>query len=282
MKKIIKITEDELKNLIPVLLEEFDINDYSDEDFVEVFIKYFRNWVKKTHGDEIGSYPMSYLFKKYEKEFLTDIGLGESHHYYYGSSAAKFVKIGRDIIQKQLETLPTLMPSRKFTERYKKQLDHLIKYLNIPDYVKLNIEEERPNDVNVEFEIDFPSMLISDDDFVANQTFSRLKKYLEDFMGIEFGSPSHGLLKLNYYARTIGSDEFVKKIFNKQIKPNLKKLPSSGAIHSMRLAVDTNKLTITLIFRQSSYYSTRNSIKKEIKDYFVENGFSPNKIVVTD
>jgi hypothetical protein len=50
----------------------------------------------------------------------------------------------------------------------------------------------------------------------------------------------------------------------------------------MRLAVDTNKLTITLIFRQSSYYSTRNSIKKEIKDYFVENGFSPRKIVVAD
>jgi hypothetical protein len=101
-------------------------------------------------------------------------------------------------------------------------------------------------------------------------------------MGVEFGSPSHGLLKFNYHVRTIGGDEFVKKIFNKQIKPNLKKLPSSGAIHSMRLALDTHRLTITLIFRQSSFYSTRNSIKKEIKDYFAENGFNPDKIIVND
>jgi len=282
MKKVIKITEDELKNLIPVLLEEFDINDYSDEDFVEVFIKYFRNWVKKTHGDEIGSYPMSFLFKKYEDEFLRDIGLKEERHYYYGSGAAKFAKIGRDIILKQLETLPTLAPNKKFTEKYKRQIDHLIKYLDIPDYVKFNVEEERPNDVNVEFEIDFPSMLISNDDFHAATAFTNLKKYLTDFMGVEFGSPSHGLLKFNYHVRTIGGDEFVKKIFNKQIKPNLKKLPSSGAIHSMKLSLDTHRLTITLIFRQSSYYSTRNSIKKEIKDYFAENGFNPDKIIVND
>ena len=69
MKKVIKITEEELKKLIPVLLEEFNLNDYSDEDFVEVFVKYFRNWVKKKHGDEIGGYPMSLLFKKYTNEF---------------------------------------------------------------------------------------------------------------------------------------------------------------------------------------------------------------------
>lgn len=281
MKKAIRLTESELKNLIPILLERFNINDYSDEDFVEVFVKYFRNWVKKKHGDEIGGYPMSYLFKKYDKEFFTDIGFDESRHY-YGSGAAKFVKIGRDIILKQLETLPSLEPNKKFTEKYEKQLDYLIKYLDIPDYVKLNIEEVRPNNVNVEFEIDFPSMLISDDDFTTLSSFNNLKKYLEDFMGIEYGSPSHGLLKLDYHVRTIGGEEFVKKIFTKQIKPELKKLPSSGAIHSMKITADSNKFTITLIYRQSSYYSTRNLIKKEIKDYFVANGFSPKKIVVTD
>jgi hypothetical protein len=282
MKKILKITESELKNLIPILLEEFDINDYSDEDFVEVFVKYYRNWVKKKHGDEIGGYPMSYLVKKYEEEFLIDVGLKEDRYYYYGSGATKFSKIGRDIILKQLETLPSLSPNKKFTEKYKKQLDHLIKYLDIPDYVKLNIEEVRPNNVNVEFEIDYPSMLISDDDFTATSSFSNLKKYLENFMGIEYGSPSHGLLKLDYHVRTIGSDEFVRKIFNKQIKPELKKLPSSSAIHSMKITTDSNKLTITLIYRQSSYYGTRNSIKAEIKRYFEANGFSPKKIVMTD
>lgn len=282
MKRAIKLTESELKNLIPILLEEFDINDYSDEDFVEVFVKYFRNWVKKKHGDEIGGYPMSYLFKKYEDEFLTDVGLKGDRHYYYGSGAAKFAKIGRDIIQIQLETLPTLMPSKKFSEKYKRQLDYLINYLDIPDYVKLTVEEPRPYDIDFLFEIDFPTMLISDDRFTPSNAFSKLKKYLEDFMGIEFGSPSHGLLKMDYQTKINGSDEFVKKIFNKQIKPDIKKLPSASAIHSMRLSVDTNSITIQIIYRQSSYYSTRNLLKKEIMDYFVKNGFSSDKIRVTD
>ena len=282
MKKTIKITESELKNLIPILLEEFDINDYSDEDFVEVFVKYFRNWVKKKHGDEIGGYPMSYLFKKYEDEFLTDVGLNGDRFYYYGSSASKFAKIGRDIILKQLETLPTLMPSKKFSEKYKKQLEYLINYLDIPDYVKFTIEEPRPYDINFSFEIDFPSMLISDDRFTPSNAFSKLKKYLEDFMGVEFGRPSHGQLKINYYTKINGSDEFVKKIFNKQIKPDLKKLPSASAIHSMKLSVDNSGITIQIIYRQSSFYSTRNSLKREIMDYFVKNGFSSDKIKVTD
>lgn len=282
MKKIIKITEKELKNLIPILLEEFDINDYSDEDFIEVFVKYFRNWVKKKHGNKIGEYPMSYLVKKYEEEFLTDVGLKEDRYYYYGSGANKFSKIGRDIILKQLETLPTLMPSKKFSEIYKRQLDYLINYLNIPDYVKLTVEELRPYNIDFLFEIDFPTMLISDVRFTASMAFSKLKKYLEEFMGIEFGTPSHGLLKINYQTKIKGSDEFVRKIFNKQIKPELKKLPSASAIHSIKLSIDNSSMNIQLIYRQSSYYGTRTLLKKEIMDYFVKNGFSSDKIRITD
>jgi|688.fasta_scaffold61392_4 hypothetical protein len=281
MKKIIKITEKELKNLIPVLLEEFNINDYSDEDFVEVFVKYFRNWVKKKHGDEIGGYPMSLLFKKYTNEFLIDVEI-PNENYYHNSSIVKFAKIGRDIIRKQLETLPSLTPNEKFTEKYKKQLIYLIKYLNIPDYVKFNIEEKRPNEVSIEFEIDFPSMLISDNIFVPSQAFNKLKKYLEDFMGIELGSPSHGLLRLNYYSRVTGGEEFIREIFNKQIKPNLKKLPSGSAIHSMKVHVDTDKFTMTLAYKQNSYNSDRQMVKQEIKKYFEKNGFNPNKIIVND
>ena len=154
--------------------------------------------------------------------------------------------------------------------------------MNIPDYVKFNIEEKRPNEVSIEFEIDFPSMLISNDIFSPSQSFNKLKKYLEDFMGIELGSPSHGLLRLNYYARTTGGEEFIREIFNKQIKPNLKKLPSGSAIHSMKVHVDSDKFTMTLAYKQNSYNSDRQMVKQEIKKYFEKNGFNPNKIIVND
>ena len=50
----------------------------------------------------------------------------------------------------------------------------------------------------------------------------------------------------------------------------------------MKLSVDNSGLSIQLIYRQSSYYGTRNSLKREIMDYFVKNGFSSDKIKVSD
>ena len=54
------------KNLV---LENVDLSGYDDEDFIEVFLTYFRPWVKSKHGDEIGARPFSYLFNTYLKEF---------------------------------------------------------------------------------------------------------------------------------------------------------------------------------------------------------------------
>lgn len=281
MKTTITITESELKSLIPILLEEFDIDDYSAEDFIEVSIKYYRNWVKKKHGDEIGGLPMSYLVKKYENEFLNDIGLDNLR--YHGIGSDKFARIGRHIILRQLETLPaTLAPSKKFSEKYKKQLEYLINYLGIPDYVKFTVEEPKPYDIILSFDIDYPAMLINDDGFSPLKTFSMFKTSLEGFMGVEIGKPSHGQLRVDYHVKLNGGDKFIKEIFNKKIKPDLKKLPSADAMHSMRLFLNNDSLTIQIVYRQSSNSTTRISIKREIMAYLTKNGFSSGKIKITD
>jgi hypothetical protein len=42
------------------------------DGFIEVFVKYFRPWIKKFHGDEVGEYPMSHLVAKYLNDFKRD------------------------------------------------------------------------------------------------------------------------------------------------------------------------------------------------------------------
>ena len=55
-------------NFVSMLIEQVNLEGYTDEDFIEVFVNLFRPWVKSNHGDEVGQHPMSYLVKKYIDE----------------------------------------------------------------------------------------------------------------------------------------------------------------------------------------------------------------------
>jgi len=85
MKKIHKLTESDLERIVKTVLENFNPSEYEDEDFVEVFLNYFRPWVRKKHGDEIGQYPLSLLIKNHINEFSKDYGLEDVNARYYGA-----------------------------------------------------------------------------------------------------------------------------------------------------------------------------------------------------
>ena len=72
MKKTLSLTESELIKVVSRIVESYTDDMYNDEDYVEVFLQYFRPWVRKNHGDEIGEYPLSYLTKKYMAEFAKE------------------------------------------------------------------------------------------------------------------------------------------------------------------------------------------------------------------
>ena len=138
MKKI-TLNKSEMINFVSMIVEEVNLSDYSDEDFLEVFVNLFRPWVKLNHGDEVSKHPMSFLVKKYLDEFVNDYGIEEPK---YASGITKITRVGREIVRNGKYNLPSLNSNTKFTERFKKPLDYFINTFNIPDYVKINFTED--------------------------------------------------------------------------------------------------------------------------------------------
>ena len=61
MKKTLKLTENELFGVIKRISEQVNFNDYSSEDFIDVFLQVFRPWITQKLGEDAKKYPMSWL-----------------------------------------------------------------------------------------------------------------------------------------------------------------------------------------------------------------------------
>ena len=125
------------------IFEEVNVSEYNDEDFIEAFVMEFRPWIKKNHGDEVGEYPMSLLVKKYIKEFSAAIGVPESRLRHY-NTVQQMRAIGVEIVTSGMRKLPTLSKDFLFTEKFKKIIDYFISSYNLPDFIKVHLEETSP------------------------------------------------------------------------------------------------------------------------------------------
>jgi hypothetical protein len=285
MKKI-TLNESEMINFVSMLIEQVNLEGYTDEDFIEVFVNLFRPWVKSKHGDEIGQYPMSFLVKKYVDEFLADIKVDVDVR--YESGLKKFVRIGREIVRSGTYNLPSLNSNEKFTERYKKHLDFIISNLNLPNYITLKFTEKTPNDVDGEIIVDFPKMVKNQKDPISGHKISQdLKKYIGDYLGLEYGSPVHG--KLEFYLSSnptyVGLNEWTKNEFNKDIKKQIKQLPSAERnISSLKLILNTSgkiRGEIKIGWKRDSRWSEQNKVKEEVRNLLKSMGYNTDILEVT-
>lgn len=285
MKKI-TLNESEMINFVSMLIEQVNLEGYTDEDFIEVFVNLFRPWVKSKHGDEIGQYPMSFLVKKYVDEFLADIKVDVDVR--YESGLKKFVRIGREIVRSGTYNLPSLNSNEKFTERYKKHLDFIISNLNLPNYITLKFTEKTPNDVDGEIIVDFPKMVKNQKDSISGHKISQdLKKYIGDYLGLEYGSPVHG--KLEFYLSSnptyVGLNEWTKNEFNKDIKKQIKQLPSAERnISSLKLILNTSgkiRGEIKIGWKRDSRWSEQNKVKEEVRNLLKSMGYNTDILEVT-
>ena len=277
MKKNISLTESELINVINRIVESYDDDKYDEEDYVEVFLNYFRPWVKKKHGDEVGEYPLSFLVKKYLSEFVLDNGMRPDDVIYsYRNNLTNAINIGRRIVKQGKHKLPSLRSQEKFIERFKKPFEFFISELNLPDFIKLNISEDNPYNVKIRFNVDWEGLIKYQGDIVSFKSDTvrkQLQTRIGDFLGVELGNPIHGQLKFELKQEYVGVDEWVKKTLNKEIKKKNRELPDARILHAVKIETYNTNLggEIKLSFKS---WNGRSNFTKSVKELLTNMGYN--------
>lgn len=264
-------------------LEPLDLSGYSNEDFIEVFVENFRPWIKKTHGDEVGKYPMSYLVKKYLKDFDEDYQLGT--HFGYGNALDKLVRVGRSLVEKRIKELPNMGKGFKFSERFARAINHFVESYNLPNFITFKIEERSPFNVYAYLEADFVPTMKYDGNLNDIKAFPReFRHFVNNYLGLEQGSPAHGNIQLNVGdPRFIGTEEWVKGYFNKVFKKEIKQLTGvSNYLHSVKISFHSNQLVadIILIFRRYTSWSNEHAVVNIIEEYLRGQGYNTDRLRV--
>lgn len=276
------ITESHFKHYVSVISEqeEDELKSYSGEDFIEVFFNYFRPWIKSNHGDEISQYPLSFLLKKYYQDFCKYSGVDIDDDDKF-SNYTDLIKIGKALIKKEQHKLPTLRPVSKFTEKYSKQIQYLLNLLKMPEWLTVSFEEYSPYKVLMTFNIDFPSMMkIGGGEYNISTYFKEFTEHLDNYMGIKFGSPSHGDLDIDNTMSLNGVDEFSNPKFQKELKAQIKSLRMGQKdIHTIKLRFTDKGITLEIGFGRYVLLSDKRLYKKAIID-LLSTKYSKDKIKV--
>jgi len=284
MKKLHTLTESDLEKVVKTVLESFNPKEYEDEDFVEVFVNYFRPWVKKKHGDELGQYPLSLLIKNHMSEFAEDYGAADVVTGYYGAYRT-MVNVGRELARKGVHKMPTLKNEGFFLEKYKKAINFFTDRLDLPEWITLKLTEDSPYVVNGFFIVDFDKSIRdkSEKNYRASDLSVEFINTLTNFLGIETGSVTHGKLDLNinggfdYH----GVDEWVKQTLNKEIKKKIRALPDSQVLHSVKFNTSTNNVggLINLTFKSSAWRHT-STFTEEVRELLESLGYNTDRLRV--
>ena len=280
MKKTLTLTESELIKVINRIVESYGDDTYDDEDYVEVFLQYFRPWIRANHGDEVGEYPLSFLVKKYISEFAQNNDINPEYTIFgYRNNLSNAANVGKNLVKQGKHKLPSLRSQDKFTERYKKPLEFFVSQMGLPEFIKLEFVERTPFNVEVKFLIDWEELI----KYQGEGTFhtDRIKKEIKDkiqgFLGVEFGNPVHGQLKLDFdRPQYFGVDEWVKKTLNKQIKKEIKGLPrASTMLHAIKFETYNPNIggELKLSFKS---WNGRNDFIKSVKELLQSMGYNTN------
>jgi len=285
MKKIHTLTESDLEKVVRTVLESFNPKEYQDEDFVEVFVNYFRPWVKKNHGDEIGQYPLSLLIKNHMKEFAEDYGAADVVTGYYGAYRT-MVNVGRELAQKGVHKMPSLKNEGLFLERYKKAITFFTDRLELPEWITLNLTEDSPYVVNGFFSVDFDKSIRdkSEKNYRAAELGNDFMETLTNFIGVEIGSVTHGKLDLNMSGAFVyqGVDEWVKQTLNKEIKKKIRALPNSHVLHAVKFKTSSNNVggLIELTFKSGAWRHT-STFSEEVRELLENLGYNTDILRVS-
>ena len=281
------ITESHFNHYVKVLSEQ-SLSDYDDEDFIEVFFEYFRPWIKENHGDDVGKYPLSYLLKKYFIDFMKTLDSEyDDDDYYYTTRQLR--DAGKYLVTLRQHKLPSLLPSTKFTEKYAKQISHILKLLKLPEWLTVSFEEVDTYHVIVVLTIDVEKLLYSKETVydegdslkLPYDYYNEIETFFETYMGMSKGSPLHGEIDLGYRTVLRNTEIFKNAKFGKELKQKIKSLPESYGIHSIKISINENGLmNIQLSFQRNFGWSRKDGVRDSVNELISGLGFNEDYVRV--
>lgn len=288
MKKKILLKESELVKLINLVLEdEQDLDLYDDWDYYDAFLNVFKNWVKTNIPEKEQTYPTSFLIKKYSKKFLQDLVPEASSEYEdydeINTYRGNIKTLIRHFIDKNLYKFPTLQKTEKFTEKYRKGLEYIVKNMDIPKWVSLEFTEEKPQYVYVKIKTDYPSMLQdnSSERFHKGNFEDKLEKYFENYLGVELGNPIYGQLSMKFERpEYINLGTWIKDVLDKKLKKEIRALDNRKMIRSLKFTPKDNYGEIKVTWKSEAPWSGRAEMKQKIKDYLTSQGYPDNRLQI--
>jgi hypothetical protein len=234
-------------------------------DLIQAAIEYYRIWMEENNIYLPKMTPMTYIDHKYGAEIRKSLGL---------TPKVRLYDVGVKALEQGIVKFESFRPTEKFTEKYKKQISALSPK-NIPDQFKFYIEEAEPNDIKIHLEIPLEDWLkIEMSESYANPFKSQIdlmKENLVRYLGLEQGEPEHGFFRIKTFFNVTNVDEWVKK-FEKIIKPEIKKLPSSEPIKAIKLDIKplTGKVNIKISMKGYYTRSQKSNAREGIMDLLTE------------
>ena len=273
MKIILKETQYvKLKSENIFLTENVDLSGYDSSDFMEVFFMYFRNWVKQKHGDEVGMYPASILIRKYLEDFGTDMGFKP---YNYGTTERKVIDAGKELVKLGKHQLTSLRSNRKFIDQHKRALDTFFKTIKIPSFVKLEFKEETPYDLTLVTKVDLQSMIKNFDyenpPSEVDKPRRKLREFISNVMGIEYGNPVAGQLSLSDYVRRDENPELDKEL--RRVKKEIKK-GHENDVRAFKVEYNDSSITIKVLFGKYTRWNRKSDIMESMRKKIEEMGYN--------
>lgn len=257
-------------------------NDYSDEDYIDLFLTTFRQWLSENVTEDIKKYPLSYLLHKYGGKFEDAIGVHTYDDDYERYSSYRLRNVARQMVQSGKYSLPSLASDVKFTEKYAKPLELFIKRLELPDWVTISFVENNPHLVEMKTNVDFPSMINQPNytRFNRMDVENRLREYLENYLGVEFGNPVYGKVNLTSSPITYdGAQAWIKNVLDKKLKKEIKTL-LPNVIQAIKFNVSGGYATMQVIFKSFFGYGRRHEALKKIEKYLQEQGYNTDVLKV--
>lgn len=285
MKKII-LSESEVVSLIKLIMEQdtkFDFSDIDDLDYYDALFLMFRNWVQQNLPDSEKDAPVSYLLDKFGKRFVLEL-MGDGEFPVddnFEINRWNIPRIVQGMVKKGKYKFPTKRKQDKFTEKFKKHIDYFINELNLPSWAKINLYEKDPYKVDFEVELDFPEMVKSD----GNASISpynlenKFKKYVEGYLGVEFGNPNYGNLDLNKKnTKFTNLESWVKNVLNKEIKTKIRALPYGRNVHSMKFEPKEGTSNLKIVFKGHASWNGKQEFKQEVIRLLDDMGYKKIRI----